>query len=503
MFGQHSDHIRARQVAGRIRKLMAERTAQQASLPLPDLIESDDQISGKAGQNFVTDQKTGSYQSYGCSLVVRHNRLIESRHKMTMAERRFILWNIAQINKDDTSFRPFEISVRDYFDVIGLRQTSNPYEIVKRMHDRLTQRNIGIEKTDQRGKKGFSYMPWFAELEYRDGRIYSLLNFKLMPYLLQLKQDFTSIAFEQAMILDGFYTGRMYDLLAQYRSAGGRIITADFIRDRFHIKDKYPYFKDLRTRIVDPAVKEINAKTDMQISYEIIREGRRHVGFKFSISKSEATVTLEDNREEAFDATRKIFRRLMALGVKEAAARKLIAEFDDERILWHINDYENRRSKGKEIGTGWLVSAIREDYRPQTSLDDLERQERTKAWANRKRLEEEWQALKDQKADLDRLKRISDMTVIKELYGQINQAEKDRIEREFISRLEGEPDKIKDFRKNGWDALGCMIDMRRFWYEYNFQLFTDIADIAEEHGQDYRALISRISEIESLLEEVD
>ena len=72
------------------------------------------------------------------SLVVRHNRLIESRHKMTMAERRFILWNIAQINKEDTSFRPFEISVRDYFDVIGLRQISNPYEIVRKMHDRLT-----------------------------------------------------------------------------------------------------------------------------------------------------------------------------------------------------------------------------------------------------------------------------------------------------------------------------------------------------------------------------
>ena len=431
-------------------------------------------------------------------LVVRHNRLIESRHKMTMSERRFILWNIAQINKEDTSFRPFEISVRDYFDVIGLKQTRNPYGVIRRMHDRLTQRNIGIESVDNRGRKAFVYMPWFSELEYSDGRIFSLLNFKLMPYLLQLKQDFTSIALEQAMILDGFYTGRMYDLLAQYRMAGSRVLMADFIRDRFHIQDKYPFFKDLRIRIVDPAVREINAKTDLQVGYEIIREGRRHVGFRFEISQSKATVTLEDNREEAFDATRRIFRRLMAIGVKEAAARKLIADYDDERIMWHISDYETRRNKGRDIGVGWLVSAIREDYRPQT---DSGLQEHEQARANRRRLKEELAHLQDVKAELDKLKRIHDMQVIKELYVKIDQQEKERIERSFIFFLDGHKEKIRDFLENGWDALGCMIEMRRFWYEYNFTLFRDIADIAEEEGQDYRALINRIAEIEALIRE--
>ena len=456
------------------------------------------------------DSKTCANRSSGANgsgrnrshlpLVVRHNRLIESRHKMTMAERRFILWNIAQINKDDTSFRPFEISVRDYFDVIGLKQISNPYDVVRRMHDRLTSRNIGIEYIDPKGRPAFTYMPWFAELEYRDGRIFSLLNFKLMPYLLQLKQDFTSIALEQAMILDGFYTGRMYDLLAQYRKVGSRTLMADFIRDRFNIQDKYPYFKDLRTRIVDPGIKEINAKTDLQVSYEIIKKGRRHVGFHFTISQSRATVTMRGNREEAYNDTRKIFRRLLGLGVKEAAARSLIAEYDDERIEWHISDYEDRRTKEMEIGVGWLVSAIREDYRPQVNHVDEQQESGRRARANRKRLEEELHTLQDLKADLDRLKRIADMTVIKELYEQIDEQEKNRIEDDFIAQLEGDEYKISDFLKNSWDALSCMIEMRRFWYAYNFTLFTDIADIAEAHGQDYRRLLGRIAEIESLLE---
>ena len=435
--------------------------------------------------------------------VVRHNRLIESRHRMTMSERRFILWNIAQISKDDSSFRPYEISVRDYFDVIGLQQISNPYEVVRKMHDRLTSRNVGIEYTDQKGRPAFVYMPWFSELEYRDGKIFSLLNFKLVPYLLQLKQDFTSIALEQAMILDGFYTGRMFDLLSQYLAVGRRRLTAEFIRERFNIQDKYPYFKDLRARIVDPAVKEINAKTHLDVSYQIVREGRRHVGFDFTISRSEATVTLEDNREEAFDKSRKLFRRLMSHGVKEAMARRLFSWFDDDRIAWHINHFEQRLKKGKETGAGWLVSAIREDYRPQDSLADLERQERTRARQVQKRLEEELESLENIRMDLDRIKRMTDLAVIKKLYKTIDQTEKRRIEKGFVKVLGDDKYKVADFRQNGWDALSCLIEMRRFWYEYNYTLFTDIADIADEEGYDYRSLIGRIEEIRSLLEKTD
>jgi len=432
------------------------------------------------------------------SLVVRHNKIIESRHKMTTAERRFVLWNIAKINRDDTSFKPFEIGVRDYFDMIGLKQTSNPYEVVKNMHDRLTQRNIGIEYKDKHGKTAFAYYPWFSELIYENGRISSLLNLKLVPFLLQLKEQFTTIALEQAMILDGFYTGRVYDLLVQYKAIGSRKLTAEFLRDRFQITDKYKQFRDLRLYVIDPALKEINEKTDLHIYYDLMKEGRRFTGFDFKISASKPTVTLANNREEQDEETKRLFKRLMRLGIQEDSARNLIAKYSDDRISWHITEYEKRRkSKNgskKNVQVGWLVDGIKTDYRPQQTLFDKEQQNHVHQSKTQRHLKEELEHLDVIRIKLEKEKRIADLVVINDLYKSLPESEKFRIETNFIQSLEEEFQK-EDFAKKRWKSLVCTGEMRRFWYQYNPTMFIDIADIALKEGHDWRALLNRIIDI--------
>ena len=431
------------------------------------------------------------------SLVVRHNKLIESRHKMTMAERRFVLWNIAQVSRDDTSFKPFEIGVRDYFDMVGLKQTSNPYEVVMKMHDRLTQRNIGIEYIDKKGRTAFAYYPWFSELIYEDGRIYSLLNLKLVPFLLQLKEQFTTIALEQAMILDGFYTGRVYDLLVQYKTIGSRSLSAEFLRDRFQITDKYKQFRDFRLYVVDPALKEINEKTDLHVDYELVKEGRKYTGFNFRISESRPTVTLANNREEQDEDTKRLFRRLVRVGIRNETARKLIAKYSDDQIKWHIEEYERLRRKDKTIGAGWLVKGIKQDYRPQATLFDKEQEERKKQARSQQDLIEELEHLKAIKMRLEKSKRISDLEVINGLYRKLPDDEKIRIETDFVESLEEEFQK-EDFLANRWKSLACIGEMRRFWYQYNPTMFIDIADIAQDAGYDWRTILSRIETIKKM-----
>jgi plasmid replication initiation protein len=428
------------------------------------------------------------------SLVIRHNKLIESRYKMTMAERRFVLWNISQISREDTSFKPFEIGVREYFDLIGLKQTSNPYSVVKKMHARLTQRNIGIEYMDNQGRQAFAYYPWFSELLYEDGRIYSLLNVKLVPYLLQLKEQFTTIALEQAMILDGFYTGRVYDLLVQFRSIGKRTLTDAFIRDRFQITDKYKQFRDLRLYVIDPAVKEINEKTDLHIEYDLVKKGRRYTGFDFRIDTSRPTVTLENNREEQDAGTKRLFKRLVRLGVEQETVRKLIAKYSDQRISWHMEEYEKRRKGGLEIQVGWLVEGIRKDYRPQEIRVDRGQEIRAEKAQRRRRILEELDYLDNVRMGLEKSKRLSDLRVIDSLYRELPEKEQLKIETDFAESLE-EDFQQEDFARNSWKSLSCTGEMRRFWYEYNPTMFIDIGDIAIAEGHDWRTILNRMSAI--------
>ena len=52
------------------------------------------------------------------------------------------------------------------------------------------------------------------------------------------------------------------------------------------LQDKYPLFGNLQQRIIDPAIKEINEKTPMQVQYEFRKTGRKvtHIKLKFKRS---------------------------------------------------------------------------------------------------------------------------------------------------------------------------------------------------------------------------
>src|SRR5512144_2303457 len=66
----------------------------------------------------------------------------------------------------------------------------------------------------------------------------------------------------------------------------------------------------------------------------------------------------------------KLVRRLEAFGVSLAAAGRLAAAYDPERIAWHLAELHRRLKSRRPIANpaAWLVQGIRDDYRPQPSL---------------------------------------------------------------------------------------------------------------------------------------
>jgi len=128
------------------------------------------------------------------ALVVRHNKLIESRHKLSLTERRFMLWIVSQITKDDKDFKIYKISVKNWEKFVGLKPTKNTYTEIFKMANSLTRRNVGIKsKENRKGNRAFKFISWFGSVEYREaeGAIEAILNPELKPFLLQLKEQYT------------------------------------------------------------------------------------------------------------------------------------------------------------------------------------------------------------------------------------------------------------------------------------------------------------------------
>jgi plasmid replication initiation protein len=304
------------------------------------------------------------------ALVVRHNDLIESRHRLTVPERRFMLWQMSQIKKDDEEFKTYRIGVNEFAEFSGLEPNARIYRDVSAIADSLSLRTLVIK--DEQAKED-TYTPWFLKIKYKwgEGYVESCLNPEIKKLLLQLKESYTAITLEYALLLKSSYSGRIYDLLKQYEKIGERIIRIDDLRDMLDLGTKYAKYPDFRRYVIEVAQKEINEKTDISYNWEAIKEGRKFASIKFTIWKEAPPISL-DNREESQYKAQKLYKILCSLGIAEKAARSLIASYDDERIEWHINEYNMLKTKGKVNSTGWLVKAIRADYRPKNLLDILD-----------------------------------------------------------------------------------------------------------------------------------
>ncbi len=62
----------------------------------------------------------------------------------------------------------------------------------------------------------------------------------------------------------------------QFQKTEERYITIENLKQIFQIeKNKYPAFKDFRTRVLEPSIKEIEEKTSWRIAWEPVKTGRK------------------------------------------------------------------------------------------------------------------------------------------------------------------------------------------------------------------------------------
>jgi len=132
-------------------------------------------------------------------------------------------------------------------------------------------------------------MRWVFHVKYRQGQGCVELGFSptVLPHLTMLNREFTSYQLKQIGNLSSFYAVRLYELMSQFLKLGQRECTLDQLRQMLDLGDKYQDVKDMRKRVLDPALKELNAGTDLAVTAEPRRQGRKIVGFSFTITKND------------------------------------------------------------------------------------------------------------------------------------------------------------------------------------------------------------------------
>lgn len=221
--------------------------------------------------------------------VCMKNELIRAAHGLTLMEKRLLMLAVSKLDSSKPATPQnmvVSLKVSEFVDQYGITAKST-YGDVKSAAEHLMDRYLRFFSPD--GKKE-TRMQWIGRATYLEEQGLVELAFwhELSPMLFELKNHFTSYKLSRAGALRSVYSWRLFELLMQFKRTGFLKIDLDHFNK---ITDVAPsYRKDfglIRSKVIDPAIKEIREKDGLAVTWEASKTGRKVTAltFKFPIEQ--------------------------------------------------------------------------------------------------------------------------------------------------------------------------------------------------------------------------
>jgi plasmid replication initiation protein len=214
--------------------------------------------------------------------ITKSNRLIEARYHLKLHEQRIILASIAVINPKSDNFPDVvTVTALDLIKIYGIDQ-SEAYKQLQQMSAFLrSNRNaITLKDTDTL----LHECVWVSRSKYykREGRLELSFSPDIKKYLTNLKQQFTTYDMKCIAELGSIYSIRLYELMAQFSSTNRRSISVKELREVLMIPDNtYKLFSDFRKTVIEKSIKELKAKSNMDIHVKYLKTGKSITSLHF------------------------------------------------------------------------------------------------------------------------------------------------------------------------------------------------------------------------------
>ena len=236
-------------------------------------------------------------------LVVKTNRLNQAFQVLSLAE--FHIVQLAIVDARDTGTGlttdiPLRIDALRYADVFGTTR-QNAYMRMKEAEETLFNRRFSF--FDEDGKLVKSR--WISQVKYLDNE--GAIEIVFTPAVVQgisringVKEFFTQYLLSQTAQLKSVYSSRLYELLIQWRSTGKTpIINLEDFRAQLGVEEnQYKLMSDLKKRVLDLAINDINEKTDIKVNYQQHKKGRSISGFSFTFKQKKTSNQPVENKRD-------------------------------------------------------------------------------------------------------------------------------------------------------------------------------------------------------------
>lgn len=299
----------------------------------------------------------------GMEMVVQDNKLIDSPRFFSLQEQRLFILLVSKLNPQTPEDITFRLPTIEFAKALNIDEKDAVRDL-KRITKNLMKRVIEIYNKDENSQT-FIHIVSFTKYWLGKGYADIKISDEIAPYLFQLKERFTTYKLTQITRLSSIYAIRIYEILKKHEKIGSRKLFIDELRKILSIKDnQYKKFNDFSKRILDIAKKEINAKTDLEIDYKLIKNGRKFEVIEFSIHSKDSTENLPlHDIPRYYDD--EIIDKIKSFGLTKTAAKNIFNRYSPRDIENAIEVVKHNISSGKcDNPAGMLKIAIQKRWKP-------------------------------------------------------------------------------------------------------------------------------------------
>ena len=358
------------------------------------------------------------------SIVWQQNQLAEARYKLSPREQKLLLYVIAMIEPEADDFGKCKVGVKDYAELTGLK-TDDLYQELRDSALAIREKTLVVENVLEPGMKRpvRRHGSWFEYVDEAvgDGHITVKLSSWLKPLLIHVRREFFKYRLGYALGLKSEYSIRLYQWLKRWQFVCRK--TASIQRLRLELgatevdsegkitRENLAAYKHFKNKAILPAVNEINAKTDLSVSFaeEKAQGSKAVVGITFFIKENlENLETLKPiafpempqmelsldpvNASPADDVKRALAELAKEFGLSETQENALHRYVSREGLQYLLDKAEIVRLSPRTNAGQAFMAALRDDWKKPVAIEDRQKAEKAKERqeaARRKKAEEE------------------------------------------------------------------------------------------------------------------
>lgn len=232
--------------------------------------------------------------------ITMANKLTHAGHGLSLSEKRIMACAISKLDSKRVypEIKPIRITAQEYAEVFDV-DLDTAYSQLNTGAAALFEKKITFyEPAYKRGKSPIKptkvNQRWLTNAKYQDGLGWVEITFapEIKQYLTGLRKQFTSYQLKQASALRSAYSWRLLELLTgfqtddEHQTGWAEFNIEDFCIAMDATEKQASDFAKVRTKIIEPAVKELCQKDGWDITWEPKKNGRKVTALRFEYKRN-------------------------------------------------------------------------------------------------------------------------------------------------------------------------------------------------------------------------